>query len=1282
MEAGMDQTHQDDKKAPELEKETRFAVVMYGGVSLAIYINGVTQELYHMVRATARQNNNPQDNAQAKYVHAWKELSGTEKVYRCLGEALKTKFVVDILSGTSAGGINAVFLAKAIANQQSSMEFIKKFWVREGDISTLLNDKGSLSGLSGLSLQESTLGLMNSQRFYYKILEALTTMESRRDDFKSPYVEELDINITDTDIRGLFLPLYVNGGNAIQEARYKIVFQFYYRPKRESKDNKAWKDDEAQKDGPRNDFTRKMNPFLAFAARCTASIPPAFEAMQLKDIDPILGTAKFKKDYGSLTIHDEDWKRIYREYVNEGDDFSHRSFGDGGYLDNKPFSYATESILRRRADFPVDRRLIYIDPSPEHPEDKPFPSERPDMLENLLAALVVLPLSETIREDLKIIRERNRVISEIKNVLSNSFPSNPTRGEPGWVHKLDWVKKYLMDADMLAWYGNGYITYHQLRVESVLKNLSASFSQMLGWNESSREGERLRGILHAWLGRLYSSSPREKISDADIPWLKKNFPDYLDEKITQNDILFRLDLDFRMRKFYFLHHILNTIIRNLGIYLNSKFAGSRVDSRPQSGTDEAKKVEEMENILKKSGETLRQDLFDSFTDGDIENCRLLLLDLKSKVNDIYAYVRARDRYMRNGTRDDAQFDDYLLKLKGLKEELDKNSREDILIPLVEELSITLGTHLNAKKTGGYLYETFDTISEWASDLGIRRERKKGGEGRKSAPVVRKLLTAGELERNLKEKHSSIWAEFAKTAKGENLRSARNVVGFKICLEVYRLIQRCLAFYYDNYEYYDMLTFPIQYGTGAGESDEVEVIRISPEDATLLVDERKEYKKKLAGTGLMNFGSFFKEEWRENDIMWGRLDAAEILIRQVTGWKFNTNDMDEEEKKRWDRFKNDLREVHQELFPQSGVDFVRFDDFPFNLVFQVILEEDLCPRDKSIFYQFLDNTQEFLKNPRPIESPAVLAAGIELQDLDKRITAMDRFEIEVNDLIRPVTGSGAHLMRKQINEAISMEKARLRNQRNQMEENQKQKKTDETALKSRSQSFTQSPLFQLANTENLREELVIAIDTLRQKQDIRFAGILRALGAHEILNYFKLGYEIDRKFPPETLRTASRGFIVLEKLILELSKRHSFLALIKVPIRAVTRLGSGFAFAAQGDSYATTAAIVLYVSSLLLVLAGWLIPGFKDGIFVGLLALAVTLVAHLTVLRISAGFSTEKWKRIAAGLISLLLAVVAAAFFLLVFLVFYLGAVRLFGLQLPQNTIGTWIQLIVNAFSKN
>ena len=40
--------------AMDYRAEIRFGVVMYGGVSLAIYINGVTNEMYELARATPR----------------------------------------------------------------------------------------------------------------------------------------------------------------------------------------------------------------------------------------------------------------------------------------------------------------------------------------------------------------------------------------------------------------------------------------------------------------------------------------------------------------------------------------------------------------------------------------------------------------------------------------------------------------------------------------------------------------------------------------------------------------------------------------------------------------------------------------------------------------------------------------------------------------------------------------------------------------------------------------------------------------------------------------------------------------------------------------------------------------------------------------------------------------------------------------------------------------------------------------------------------------------------
>ena len=61
----------------DYKQEVRFAVVMYGGVSLAIYINGVAQELLKLVRSTAQNSGKP--------------LTGTERIYRQVGFLLASE---------------------------------------------------------------------------------------------------------------------------------------------------------------------------------------------------------------------------------------------------------------------------------------------------------------------------------------------------------------------------------------------------------------------------------------------------------------------------------------------------------------------------------------------------------------------------------------------------------------------------------------------------------------------------------------------------------------------------------------------------------------------------------------------------------------------------------------------------------------------------------------------------------------------------------------------------------------------------------------------------------------------------------------------------------------------------------------------------------------------------------------------------------------------------------------------------------------------------------------
>ena len=86
---------------------------------------------------------------------AFPQPEGTEAVYRRLGQLLplgadnpphdapvRTRFLVDLIAGTSAGGINGICLAKVLANE-TKIDGLKDLWLDQGDIATLMNDESS-----------------------------------------------------------------------------------------------------------------------------------------------------------------------------------------------------------------------------------------------------------------------------------------------------------------------------------------------------------------------------------------------------------------------------------------------------------------------------------------------------------------------------------------------------------------------------------------------------------------------------------------------------------------------------------------------------------------------------------------------------------------------------------------------------------------------------------------------------------------------------------------------------------------------------------------------------------------------------------------------------------------------------------------------------------------------------------------------------------------------------------------------------------------------------------
>jgi hypothetical protein len=130
----------------------------------------------------------------------------------------------------------------------------------------------------------------------------------------------------------------------------------------------------------------------------------------------------------------------------------------------------------------VDRKLIYIEPSPEHPEDEPPRKDKYQALENVKAALT-LPTYETIREDLQRIIDRNELLKRVTRItrliegdLAKAQKERTVLAEGEWV-TLDL-------AEMTKRFGVYYIPYRRLRIASTTDELAKLIARSRGLDET------------------------------------------------------------------------------------------------------------------------------------------------------------------------------------------------------------------------------------------------------------------------------------------------------------------------------------------------------------------------------------------------------------------------------------------------------------------------------------------------------------------------------------------------------------------------------------------------------------------------------------------------------------------------------------------------------------------------------------------------------------------------------------------------------------------------------
>src|SRR6185369_3673277 len=129
------------------EKELRIALVCFGGVSLAVYMHGISYEILKLVRASSALHRIADRGRRAPssfFDQAERRAPefDTEDPYfellREIGHSLELRVVVDIIAGASAGGINGTMLARALSHDLS-MDAMRDLWLDNADVSVLLD---------------------------------------------------------------------------------------------------------------------------------------------------------------------------------------------------------------------------------------------------------------------------------------------------------------------------------------------------------------------------------------------------------------------------------------------------------------------------------------------------------------------------------------------------------------------------------------------------------------------------------------------------------------------------------------------------------------------------------------------------------------------------------------------------------------------------------------------------------------------------------------------------------------------------------------------------------------------------------------------------------------------------------------------------------------------------------------------------------------------------------------------------------------------------------------
>jgi patatin-related protein len=424
------------------EKELRIALVCFGGLSLAVYMHGISKEILKLVRASSFLHaiRDRSQRPQASFLgHA--DASGaeydTEQVYfellRDIGRNVELRVIVDIIAGASAGGINATMLARALSHDLG-MDALRDLWLENADVSVLLASEaragswskwfllpviwaaaasGWIRSIQDMEVRQK-LSLFVRSRWFRPPLDgrvmaglmydAVTSLGKPRHPQASllPSGQALDLFVTLTDYHGYEQLVQIHDPPLIHELEHRHILHFSYHRQASGK--------------VESDFDLDNAAALAFAARATSSFPGAFPPARIVEMDDVVAQRKAGWPCRAAFI-----AHCFPDHVRAGIDPSTASFIDGSVLNNRPFQEAIAAIHGRPAYREIDRRVVYIDPHPPAPLLNRTPSV-PGFFATLRGALSDIPSSQPVAEELGRVVEFNGQVRRLRAIIDSARP--------------------------------------------------------------------------------------------------------------------------------------------------------------------------------------------------------------------------------------------------------------------------------------------------------------------------------------------------------------------------------------------------------------------------------------------------------------------------------------------------------------------------------------------------------------------------------------------------------------------------------------------------------------------------------------------------------------------------------------------------------------------------------------------------------------------------------------------------------------------------------------------